>query len=178
MPFAFSEVGISLESFEFSADSIRLMGLLLSEVTICCQNLRSIKKSRPRRNRKIRELRELVQTFFVQFLFAAAPREVAPEPPKTRSERSWSPPPTVPPNSPINGDDLESGENTPPRTPSPSRSRSTSSSEPEPELFRPTSPSYTPDRSRRPSPRTPPEDLHSVDGSRPGRGLYNRPRLI
>ncbi|KAL0098854.1 hypothetical protein PUN28_020799 [Cardiocondyla obscurior] len=109
------------------------------------RNLWSIKKCRARRNRKIRELRELVQTFFVQFLFAAAPREVTPEPSKTRSERAWSSPPTVPPNSPFNGEDPESGENTPPRTPSPSRSRSTTSSEPEPELFRPTSPSYTPD---------------------------------
>ncbi|KAL0102369.1 hypothetical protein PUN28_017946 [Cardiocondyla obscurior] len=109
------------------------------------RNLRSIKKSRPRRNRKIRELRELVQTFFVQFLFAAAPREVAPEPPKLRSERSWSPLPTVPPNSPINSEDIESERNTPPRTPSPSRSRSTSSPQPEPELFRLTTPSYTPD---------------------------------
>ncbi|KAL0100567.1 hypothetical protein PUN28_019710 [Cardiocondyla obscurior] len=109
------------------------------------RNLRSIKKSRARRNRKIRELRELVQSFFVQFLFAAAPREVTPEPPKLRSERSWSPPPTVPPNSPTNSEDLESEKNTPPRTPSPSRSKSTSSSQPEPELFRPTSPSYTPD---------------------------------
>ncbi|XP_070529792.1 putative uncharacterized protein DDB_G0290521 [Cardiocondyla obscurior] len=124
-------------------------------LSVKSRNLRSIKKSRARRNRKIRELRELVQSFFVQFLFAAAPREVTPEPQKTRSERSWSPPPTVPPNSPINSEDLESEENTPPRTPSPSRLRSTSSSEPEPELFRPTSPSYTPDVSlnfSRPSP--------------------------
>ncbi|KAL0098841.1 hypothetical protein PUN28_020786 [Cardiocondyla obscurior] len=90
------------------------------------------------------------------------PREVAPEPPKTRSERSWSPPPTVPPNSPINGEDLESGENTPPRTPSPSRSRSTSSSEPEPEPFRPTSPSYTPDVSLNSSGPTPGVDRQSI----------------
>ncbi|KAL0102415.1 hypothetical protein PUN28_017986 [Cardiocondyla obscurior] len=133
MPFAFSEIGISLESLRFSVNSTQLMDLLLSE------------KSRARRNRKIRELRELVKSFFVQFLFAAAPREVTPEPPKVRTERSWSPLPSVPPNSPSNNEDIESERNTPARTPSPSRPRSTSPPQPEPELFRPTTPSYTPD---------------------------------
>ncbi|KAL0110715.1 hypothetical protein PUN28_013979 [Cardiocondyla obscurior] len=98
------------------------------------RNLRSIKKSRAQRNRKIRELRELVRSFFVQFLFAAAPREVTPELPKVRTERSWSSLPSVPPNSPTNHEDTESEENTPERTPSPSRPRSTSPPQPEPEL--------------------------------------------
>ncbi|KAL0128592.1 hypothetical protein PUN28_003747 [Cardiocondyla obscurior] len=109
------------------------------------RNFRSVKKSRARRNRKIRELRELVKSFFVQFLFAAAPRKVTPEPPRVRTERSWSPLPSVPPNSPTNQEDTESEENTPGRTPSPSRPRSTSPPQPEPELFRPTTPSFTPD---------------------------------
>ncbi|KAL0117657.1 hypothetical protein PUN28_008809 [Cardiocondyla obscurior] len=121
VPFAFSEIGISLESLRFSANSTQLMDLLLSEVAICRQS------------------------FFVQFLFAAAPREVTPEPPKVRSERSWSPLPSVPPNSPSNNKDIESERNTPAQTPSPSRPRSTSPPQPEPELFRPTTPSYTPD---------------------------------
>ncbi|KAL0116448.1 hypothetical protein PUN28_009833 [Cardiocondyla obscurior] len=128
------------------------------------RNLRSIKKSRARRNRKIRELRELVQSFFVQFLFAAAPREVTPEAPKLRTERSWSPLPSVPPNSPINHEDLETEENTPGRTPSPSRPRSTSPPQPEPELFRPTTPSYTPDvslNSSGPSPGVAPQACSS-----------------
>ncbi|KAL0110662.1 hypothetical protein PUN28_013926 [Cardiocondyla obscurior] len=73
------------------------------------------------------------------------PREVTPEPPKLRTERSWSPLPSVPPNSPISHEDLETEENTPGRTPSPSRPRSTSPLQPDPELFRPTTPSYTPD---------------------------------
>ncbi|KAL0116374.1 hypothetical protein PUN28_009768 [Cardiocondyla obscurior] len=135
----------------------------LSEV-VESRNLRSIKKSRARRNRKIRELRELVQSFFVQFLFAAAPREVAPEPSKLRTERSWSPLPSVPPNSPISHEDLETEENTPGRTPSPLRPRSTSPSQPEPELFRPTTPSYTPDislNSSGPSPGVAPQACSS-----------------
>ncbi|KAL0098465.1 hypothetical protein PUN28_020616 [Cardiocondyla obscurior] len=130
VPFAFSEIGISQKSLRFSVES---------------RNLRSIKKSRARRNRKIRELRELVRSFFIQFLFAAAPRELTPEPSRVRRERSWSPLPSVPPNSPNNLEDLETEENTPGRTPSPSRPRSTSPPQPEPELFRPTTPSYTPD---------------------------------
>ncbi|KAL0098794.1 hypothetical protein PUN28_020741 [Cardiocondyla obscurior] len=206
VPFAFSEISISLESLKFSANSTQLMSLLVSEV-----KLRSVKISRARRNRKIRELRELVKSFFVQFLFAAAPREVTPEPPRDRTERSWSPLPSVPPNSPTNQEDTESEENSPGRTPSLSRPRSSSPPQPEPELFRPTTPSYTPDvslnssgpfpgvapgacsspvrsptpypgepkeRSRRPSPQTPPEHLHSVDGSCPGEGLHNRPRFL
>ncbi|KAL0099139.1 hypothetical protein PUN28_020007 [Cardiocondyla obscurior] len=139
----------------------------LSEV-VESRNLRSIKKSRARRNRKIRELRELVQSFFVQFLFAAAPREVTPEPPKLRTERSWSPLPSVPPNSPISHEDLETEENTPGRTPSPSRPRSTSPPQPEPELFRPTTPSYTPDvslNSSGPSPGVAPQACSSPDRS-------------
>ncbi|KAL0098529.1 hypothetical protein PUN28_020485 [Cardiocondyla obscurior] len=142
------------------------------------RNLRSIKKSRARRNRKVRELRELVRSFFVQFLFAAAPRELTPEPPRAKTERSWSPLPSVPPNSPSNHEDLETEENTPRRTPSPSRPKSTSPPQPEPELFRPTTPSYTPDvslNSSTPSPGAAPQHLHSVDGSRPREGLYNRP---
>ncbi|KAL0105555.1 hypothetical protein PUN28_016917 [Cardiocondyla obscurior] len=128
------------------------------------RNLRSIKKSRARRNRKIRELRELVQSFFVQFLFAAAHKEVTPEPPKLRTERSWSPLPSVPPNSPISHEDLETEENSPGRTPSPSRPRSTSPPQPEPELFRPTTPSYTPDvslNSSGPSPGVAPQACFS-----------------
>ncbi|KAL0099150.1 hypothetical protein PUN28_020019 [Cardiocondyla obscurior] len=149
VPFAFSKIGISQKSLEFSVES---------------RNLRSIKKSRARRNRKVRELRELVRSFFVQFLFAAAPKELTPEPPRAKTERSWSPLPSVPPNSPSNHEDLETEENTPRRTPSPSRPKSTSPPQPEPELFRPTTPSYTPDvslNSSTPSPGVAPQACSS-----------------
>ncbi|KAL0110739.1 hypothetical protein PUN28_013994 [Cardiocondyla obscurior] len=150
MPFAFHKSGISLESFEFSNDSTWLMAFLLSRLRYAAMesnNLRSIKKSRARRNRKIRELRELVRSFFIQFLFAAASREVSPEPPKRRSERSWSPLPFAPPNSPCNGECPEVEKGSPPRTPSPSRSETPTPSEPESEQFRPTFSSYTLDKS-------------------------------
>ncbi|XP_070518815.1 cyclic nucleotide-gated channel beta-1-like [Cardiocondyla obscurior] len=93
-------------------------------------NLRFIKKSRARRNQKIRELRELVRSFFVQFLFAAAPKVDIDDPPKRRSEQPWSPLPSAPPNSPFNGEDSETEENSLPQTP-PRRSRTPTSSEPD-----------------------------------------------
>ncbi|KAL0130300.1 hypothetical protein PUN28_002135 [Cardiocondyla obscurior] len=92
------------------------------------------------------------------------PGEVTPEPPKLRTERSWSPLPSVPPNSPISHEDLETEENTPGRTPSPSPPRSTSPPQPEPELLRPTTPSYTPDvslNSSGPSPGVAPQACSS-----------------
>ncbi|KAL0102379.1 hypothetical protein PUN28_017956 [Cardiocondyla obscurior] len=64
------------------------------------KNLRSVKKSRACRNRQLRNLKNLLQSFFVQYLFAAAPGEIKTDPPRRRGERSWSPQPPAPPNSP------------------------------------------------------------------------------
>ncbi|KAL0128553.1 hypothetical protein PUN28_003708 [Cardiocondyla obscurior] len=111
-------------------------------------NIRTIKKSRARRNRQLRNLRSLVQTFFVQYLFAAAPGEIKTDPPRRRKERSWSPQPPAPPNSPApeevpqNADISRELPHSP--SPPPINDHATES-EPDSEQFRPTTPSYSPD---------------------------------
>ncbi|KAL0116365.1 hypothetical protein PUN28_009759 [Cardiocondyla obscurior] len=108
-------------------------------------NRRTIKKGRTNRNKKIRDLRELVCTFFVQFLFSAPSGEVPIDTPPKREGRSWSSQPPVPPSSPILGEpeNLYLYETARPQTPPPFNS-STESTELESEEFRPISPSYTP----------------------------------
>ncbi|KAL0120426.1 hypothetical protein PUN28_008253 [Cardiocondyla obscurior] len=111
-------------------------------------NIRTIKKRRARRNRQIRNLRSLIQSFFVQYLFAAAPGEIKTDPPRRRGERSWSPQPPAPPNSPA-PEEVPQSTNTSgelPHSPSPLRINDhATESEPDSEQFRPTTPSYSPD---------------------------------
>ncbi|KAL0098835.1 hypothetical protein PUN28_020780 [Cardiocondyla obscurior] len=111
-------------------------------------NIRTIKKSRARRNRQIRNLRSLIQSFFVQYLFTAAPGEIRTDPPRRKGERSWSPQPPAPPNSPA-PEEVPQNVNIPrelPYSPSrPSINDNATESEPDSEQFRPTTPSYSPD---------------------------------
>ncbi|KAL0114943.1 hypothetical protein PUN28_010476 [Cardiocondyla obscurior] len=111
-------------------------------------NIRTIKKSRARRNRQLRNLRSLVQSFFVQYLFAAAPGEIKTDPSRRRGERSWSPQPPAPPNSPA-PEEVPQNANISKELPhfsSPPRINDhATESEPDSEEFRPTTPSYSPD---------------------------------
>ncbi|KAL0103752.1 hypothetical protein PUN28_017789 [Cardiocondyla obscurior] len=111
-------------------------------------NLRTLKKSRARRNRQIRNLRNLIQSFFIQYLFAAAPGEIRTDPLRRRGERSWSPQPPAPPTSPAPEEVSQNVEISRELSPSPNPpSTSGNATEPEPdsEQFRPTTPSYSPD---------------------------------
>ncbi|KAL0098798.1 hypothetical protein PUN28_020745 [Cardiocondyla obscurior] len=112
------------------------------------KNLRNIKKSRARRNRQLRNLKNLLQSFFIQYLFAAAPGEIKTDPPRKRGERSWSPQPPAPPNSPtpeeVPQDANFSKEPARPLSP-PLINDPASESKPESEQFRSTTPSYFPD---------------------------------
>ncbi|KAL0102374.1 hypothetical protein PUN28_017951 [Cardiocondyla obscurior] len=111
-------------------------------------NLRTLKKSRARRNRQIRNLRNLIQSFFIQYLFAAAPGEIRTDPPQRRGERSWSPQPSAPPTSPAPEEvpqNVEISRELPPSPNPPSTSGNATEPEPDSEQFRPTTPSYSPD---------------------------------
>ncbi|KAL0110672.1 hypothetical protein PUN28_013936 [Cardiocondyla obscurior] len=112
-------------------------------------NLRkALKKSRARRNRQIRNLRGLIQSFFVQYLFAAAPGEIRTDPPRRRGERSWSPQPPAPPTSPAPEEvplNVEEPRELPPSPNTPRTSVNATEPEPDLEQFRPTTPSYSPD---------------------------------
>ncbi|KAL0132875.1 hypothetical protein PUN28_000535 [Cardiocondyla obscurior] len=111
----------------------------------------------------IRNLRELVRRFFVQYLLAAAPsKEVFVTPPRNE-ERPWSPRPGAPPPSPIHGDPKPLFGYVPPEetpndhleTSADILNFSNQSTELASEQFRPTTPSYTPDSSLISEPRFP-----------------------
>ncbi|KAL0098541.1 hypothetical protein PUN28_020497 [Cardiocondyla obscurior] len=124
------------------------------------QNKKTLRKSRARRNKQIKNLRELVRRFFVQYLLAAAPSEEVFVSPARNEERPWSPRPGPPPPSPIRGDPEPLYGYFPEEeelvaNPSDDRDLSSQSTEPETELFRPTTPSYTPNSSLIFEPRFP-----------------------
>ncbi|KAL0130398.1 hypothetical protein PUN28_002220 [Cardiocondyla obscurior] len=130
-----------IKSFPIS-DSLHLLDLVESS------NLRTLKKSRARRNRQIRNLRGLIRSFFIQYLFAAAPGEITTDPPRRRGERSWSPQPPAPPTSPAPEEvplNVEEHRELPPSPDTPKNSVNATESEPDLEQFRPTTPSYSPD---------------------------------
>ncbi|KAL0124104.1 hypothetical protein PUN28_006122 [Cardiocondyla obscurior] len=111
-------------------------------------NLRTLKKSRTCRNRQIRNLRSLIQSFFVQYLFAAAPGEIRTDPPRRRGERSWLPQPPAPPTSPAPEEvpqNVEIPRKLPHSPNPPSTNDNATEPEPDSEQFRPTTPSYSPD---------------------------------
>ncbi|KAL0124126.1 hypothetical protein PUN28_006143 [Cardiocondyla obscurior] len=74
------------------------------EIVVESNNKKTIKKSRARRKKQIRNLRELVRRFFIQYLLAAAPSEEVFVSPAHNEERPWSPRPGASPPSPIHGD--------------------------------------------------------------------------
>ncbi|KAL0114816.1 hypothetical protein PUN28_011861 [Cardiocondyla obscurior] len=111
-------------------------------------NLRTLKKSRARRNRQIRNLRSLIQSFFIQYLFAAAPGEIRTDPPRRRGERSWSLQPPAPPTSPTPEEvpqNVEIPRELPHSPNPPSTNNNATEPEPDSEQFRLTTPSYSPD---------------------------------
>ncbi|KAL0120445.1 hypothetical protein PUN28_008271 [Cardiocondyla obscurior] len=126
-------------------------------------NKKTIKKSRARRNKQIRNLRELVRRFFIQYLLAVAPSEEVFVSPARNEERPWSPRPGAPPPSPIHGDPESLFGYVPPEkipndqleTSADILNLSNQSTEPGSEQFRPTTPSYTPDSSLISEPRFP-----------------------
>ncbi|KAL0114820.1 hypothetical protein PUN28_011865 [Cardiocondyla obscurior] len=122
--------------------------------------------SRARRNKQIRNLRELVRRFFIQYLLAAAPSEDEFVSLARNEERPWSPRPGAPPPSPIYGDPEPLFDYSPPEessadfvenihNPDNTLNFSRQSTEPGSEQFRPTTPSYTPDSSLISEPRFP-----------------------
>ncbi|KAL0116458.1 hypothetical protein PUN28_009839 [Cardiocondyla obscurior] len=127
-------------------------------------NKKTLKKSRARRNKQIKNLRELVRRFFIQYLLAAAPSEEVFVSPVRHEERPWSPRPGPPPPSPIHGDpeplhcyfpeEKECRDNSI-TNPSDELNLSSQSTKPGSELFRPTTPSYTPNSSLVSEPRFP-----------------------
>ncbi|KAL0128580.1 hypothetical protein PUN28_003735 [Cardiocondyla obscurior] len=134
-----------------------------SEIVVESLNKKTIKKSRARRNKQIRNLRELVRRFFIQYLLAAAPSEEVFVSPARNEERPWSPRPGPPPSSPIHGD-LEPLYGYIPQEEISSIQLENSaadlnllsrSTEPGSEQFRPTTPSYTPNSSLISEPRFP-----------------------
>ncbi|KAL0132877.1 hypothetical protein PUN28_000537 [Cardiocondyla obscurior] len=127
-------------------------------------NKKTLKKSRARRNKQIKNLRELVRRFFIQYLLAAAPSEEVFVSPARHEERPWSPCPGPPLPSPIHGDpeplfgyfpEEEECRDNSITNPSDERNLSSQSTEPGSELFRPTTPSYTPNSSLVSEPRFP-----------------------
>ncbi|KAL0108667.1 hypothetical protein PUN28_015263 [Cardiocondyla obscurior] len=64
----------------------------------------SLMDGRARRNKQIRNLKQLVRRFFVQYLLATAPSEEVFVTPPHNEERPWSPRPGAPPPSSIHGD--------------------------------------------------------------------------
>ncbi|KAL0102431.1 hypothetical protein PUN28_018002 [Cardiocondyla obscurior] len=125
------------------------------EIIVESNNKKTLKKSRARRNKQIRNLRELVHRFFVQYLLAAAPSEEVFVTPPCNEERPWSPRPGAPPPSPIHGDSEPLFGYVPPEeipnnhleTSDDIVNLSNQSTEPGSDQFRPTTPSYTPDSS-------------------------------
>ncbi|KAL0103919.1 hypothetical protein PUN28_016934 [Cardiocondyla obscurior] len=74
------------------------------EIVVELSNKKTLKKSRARRNKQIKNLRKLVRRFFLQYLVAAAPSEEVFVTPPRHEERPWSPRPGAPPPSPIHRD--------------------------------------------------------------------------
>ncbi|KAL0100990.1 hypothetical protein PUN28_019411 [Cardiocondyla obscurior] len=133
------------------------------KIVVESNNKKTIKKSRARRNKQIRNLRELVRRFFIQYLLAAAPSEKVFVSPARNEERPWSPRPGPSPPSPIHGDPEPLFGYIPPEecpniqleTSAGDLNLSNQSTEPGSEQFRPTTPSYTPNSSLISEPRFP-----------------------
>ncbi|KAL0099575.1 hypothetical protein PUN28_019767 [Cardiocondyla obscurior] len=118
------------------------------EIVVESLNKKTIKKSRARRNKQIKNLRELVRRFFLQYLVAAAPSEEIFVTPPRHEKRPWSPRPGAPPPSPIHGDpEPLFGYFPPDETFDNNLDISNQSTEPKSEQFYPTTPSYSPDSS-------------------------------
>ncbi|KAL0124966.1 hypothetical protein PUN28_004247 [Cardiocondyla obscurior] len=129
------------------------------KIVVESSNKKTLKKSRARLNKQIKNLRELVRRFFLQYLVAAAPSEEVFVTPLRHEERSWSSCPGAPSPSPIHGDPEPLFGYFPPEESSNNSidnirqysdnilDISSQSTEPGSEQFRPTSPSYASDSS-------------------------------